>query len=657
MDEITEKEVEQLKKFETFRRLVQAIILRRFWVPLLAFALAFVACYTAVRARALKADRFEARAVLLFHPRGSEYVKAVDQKELFQILFRRSMKDKLAERLAGAKATDGFRRELYRTVEFRKDDHQPGVFNAIVWANTAERAIERANEFANLCLAEYADYRRADLKHWLATTETRRKELLDRMAALDKEEDDLTESTRLPQPRAELERMNESLSQQKLALADANIKLTKEESQLKKLRTAFEKIPKGVAANADALKRFLADFDKIDAEIVEAEALYTEKNPRMIVVRERRAALLARYEAFCKMRGINPADVADLDQIETMTDEIKAAEAKVDVARETCEAMEREIARTMKSVNHLQEIIPSYDRIRHRRETLQQSLTEVEDAVSDIHYLQASIENDLGLIEPVNSADETPPIGKKKFVFVLMAAAVFAGLASVAFVLFDVLCGRVHDLRELTFHSELEVLGALPPSPLDFASEQDQKKVLDGIYYKLHSSIDNSRMMVVARLPGAEFSRELHYELDWNCAMSGKRLLRIEIVSALDFTMTDEMTMLGGGVVLKGQSAFFPVQNVAHLSPGEMMLLENDVKKLDEEYDLFVLGCRQPLTHDSVYFDQMQKFCDISVVFVGARKTPRANLRHMIQRQKKIGKPMFVILSGERKMDLVRKGI
>lgn len=657
MDEMTEKEQEQLRRFETFRRLVQSIILRRFWVPLLAFAIAFAALYAVLLARALRSDRFESRAVLIFHPRKSERVKSIDQKELYQILFRRSLKDRLAAHERGSAATDAFCQYLYRTVEFSKDDRQPDIFNVIVRAPTEKLAIDRANAFADLCLAEYADYRKRNLQNCLGLEERRRQESLDRLAALDREEDDLNASTHLLQPRQELERLNDSLSQQRQAFAEASIKLTKERSQLKKLRLAFERIPKAVIAHIDELKRFLADFGKVDAEIADAEALYTEKNPRMVVVRARRAALADRYAAFCRKAGIDPADVTALDKVETMENEIKAAESRTDVAQETSEAIEREISRGLAAIARLQEIVPRYDRIRHRREMIQQSLMGIDDAVSDIHYLQASIENDLGLLEPVNSADETPPIGRKKLIFIVMAAVVFTGFVSVAFVLLDILFGRVYDLRELTFYHDLKILGALPPPSVPFASRQEEKKILGGIHYRFTTEVKDVRLMTIARLPGARFSRQLHYEFNWNCAMGGKRLLRLEIVPAVEFDMTDDMTMIGGGIAAKNQMGFFPVQDISRLTPGEMLLLENDVKELREKYDIFVVGRRQPISNKSIYFSQMLEFCDVAVVFVGARTTTRAALRQLLQRQKKSGKPLFVVMSGERNMNLVRKGV
>lgn len=657
MDEMTDLEQEQLKKFETFRRLVQAIVLRRFWIPLLAAALVFVGLYAFLYARALKSDRFESRAVLLFHPRESEHIRPMDQKELFQILFRRSLKEKLATTLRGADAPDWFRQMLLRTVEFSKDDHQPNVFNVIVRASSAEAAIERANAFAQLCLQEYASYRNADLKRWAETAETRRKELTERLVALDKEEDELAENTRLPQPRQELDRLNESLKQQKLALADATIRLTKETSQLKNLRRDLGEIPPSVVDHVEDLKHYIAAFEKIEAEIAEAEALYTEKNPRLIVVRERRANLQAKYEAFCRLYGIGTVDFTILSRVETLENSIKEAETRVDVARETCEALKREIANGAQDIAKLQEIIPNYDRIRRRRETVQQSLTEIEDNVSDIQYLKASVETDFSLIEPVNSAEETVPMSKKKLILILMASVVAGGGFSLFVVLIEILFGRVYDLREVSYYPELQPLGSLPPVGRTFSSEADEKRVLDRIYYKFHTAAENVRTMFVGRLPGGEFSKRLHDELDWNCAMGGRRLLRVEVVSAMDFEVTDKMSAMGGLVLQGRNQAFFPVGDISRFSPGEMMLLENDIKELEEKYDFFVIGRRVQLSNESIFFEQMLSFCDCSTIFVGSRRTSRQALRRAIQRQKRSGKAMFVVVSDERNMEIVEKGV
>lgn len=657
MDEMTEQEQEQLKKFETFRRLVQAIVLRRFWIPLLAAALVFVGLYAFLYARALKSDRFESRAVLLFHPRESERIRPMDPKELFQILFRRSLKEKLATTLRGADAPDWFRQMLLRTVEFSKDDRQPNVFNVIVRASSAEAAIERANAFARLCLQEYANYRNADLRRWAETAETRRKELTERLVALDKEEDELAENTRIPQPRQELERLNEALKQQKLALADATIRLTKESSQLKNLRRDLGEIPPSVVDHVEDLKHYIAAFEKIESEIAEAEALYTEKNPRLIVVRERRANLQSKYEAFCRIYGIGVVDFTILSRVDSLQNLIKEAETRVDVAHETCEALKREIANGARDIAKLQEIIPNYDRIRRRREVIQQSLTEIEDNVSDIQYLKSSVETDFSLIEPVNSAEETVPMSKKKLILILMASLVVGGGFSLFVVLFEILFGRVYDVREVFYHSELQPLGSLPTNEHTFASETDEKRVLDRIYYKFHTAAGDAQTMFVGRLPGGEYSKRLHDELDWNCAMGGKRLLRVEVVSAMDFVVTEKMSTMGGLVLQGRNQAFFPVGDISRFSPGEMMLLENDIKELREKYDFFTIGRRVPLSNESIFFEQMLSFCDCATIFVGARRTSRQALRCAIQRQRRANKLMFVVVSGERNMETVEKEV
>lgn len=653
MDEMTEKEREQLQRFETLRRLACAVLLRRLWAPLLVGVLAFAALCGVLYRRALAADRFEARAVFLFHPRATEHIKALEAKEVFQILFRRTLKDGLAERLMGEGASDAFRRRLYRTVEFRPEGSDPNIFNALVRAPTAQAAIERANAFAEVCLKAYAAYREADLGRWTETTEARRRELLARLDALAKEEEALDRGARVARPRQELARLDEALDRQKTALAEARVRLAKETAQLRRLEADWAEIPAAVVAHAGALRRRLAARDALDAEIAAAEGVYTERNPRLLVLRERRAALLAQDAAFCASNGVEGVARATIEKVDARAEALKQATARAEAARETCAALEAEIAGNARAVARLQEVLPGYARIDRRRELLQRALAEVEDIVSDIRYLRASVKDDLALVEPVASAEETAPLTRKKQMLAFMGACVAAGFAAVLLVLLDLLLGRVRDAAELALHPELNVLGSLPPETAPFASREEEKRILDGFSYRFTSAMASARTIVVGRLPGASYSRRLHDSFDWNCAMAGRRLLRVEIVSARGFAAPDGAETLGG-LALKGASAFFPVQDDTRLSPGEVELLKSDVKALGARFDLFVFGRRRPLARHSIYFEQMAKLCDCALLFVGAGATPRAALRAPLALRRRVGKPFFAVVSDERSWSKVR---
>lgn len=655
MDEMTAREREQLQRFETFRRLACAILLRRFWVPVVAFALAFLAFDAVLLDRARRADRFEARAVLLYHPRTAERVRALDRKDLFQILFRPTLKDALAARLSGAAATDALRQRLRQTVEFRQERDSPNAFNVVVRAESEAAAVARANAFAELCLKEYAAYRTADLRRWMETIDEQRKKLQGRLEELDAEEDRLVRATHQPLPERELDRLDETLGKQKAALAEAGVRRAKETARLKRLRADLATVPTAALGRLDELKRAQEELGKAEDDVVAAEALYTERNPRLVVARERRAALAAKYAAFCQAHGLGAIGRDELTKAETLVGQIEAAEAQEAAAREMCEALQSEIERNAKSLAQIQEAVPTYARLRHRREAIQTSLAGTEDTVADIRYLQASIPSDFTLVEPVKTAEETPLMTRKKTVAVVLGAGVAAGFVALLVVLLGVLFGRVRDAREVAFSPEARVLGSLPPPEVPFASEQEEKRALNGLCYRFSREAGDARTVLVARLPGATYSRPLHDAFDWNCAMGGKRLLRIEIVAAQDFAVTDDLRPLGG-LLLKGTEAFFPVQDVSRLSPGELQLLANDVKELGKTYDVVVLGRRTPLSNHSIYFEQMLRFCDCAVLFVGARRTPRASLRQALVRRKEADKPLFAVVSGERDPEKVRGG-
>ena len=657
MDEASANELEQLKKFEMFRRLATAIAMRIFWVPVVVGIVAFVSLFVVVSRRARYAERFEAHAVLFFRPHDTEHAKAATQDEVIQILMRRMLREALADRLAGGVANDGFRGTIARTTDFIVDEHNFSIFHLLARSADAGTAVKRVNTFAQVCIDEYAKYRGEDLDVLMKTSEENRKEIVRRMADLDKEEDELTKKMKMLQPRQELQRLNNELVRQKTALSEANVRLLRERSQQGNLEQEVKLYPQVVVDGLVSLKTLLQSADDASTEMRNAETLYTEKNPKLVVAREKFVSYRARVDEFCKEHGIDAkVDLVTISKIEETLKALAEARTKTCLAQETADALQSEISKIEEDIHRLQEVVPVFDRLQSRRETFQKSLAEVENVLADIRYQKLAIPRDLVLVEPVRVPDETPLITSKKMMLVVVCAAVAGGGSGFLLLLLCLLFGRVHDIREVAFNSEFVALGSVPPEGKKFVSEQDENRVMEGIYYRFRGAVGDVRTMLVGRLPKAEFSHPLQRAFDWNSAMYGKRMLRVEIVPSREFEMTDDMEALGG-VVMGRAGAFFPVNDISRLSPSEIALLESDVKTLSEKYDFFVFGRRQPFSEDSIFLDQMMKFCDCALLYVGARKTPRRALRAAALHQKAADKPMCVVVTGEKDWKLVRGGV
>lgn len=656
MAETTDNDLEQMKKFETLRRLLTAIVLRHIGVSALLFLLAFSWVFSTVLKRARYFERFEAVGVLFFRPRATEHVPPAGHDETVQVLLRYTLREKVADRLAGGEASLNFRQTIAGTTDFVVDPRSGNVFYLIARATTAAEAVRRATAFADVCLEEYAHYRGADLDVAFKTADDSRGEILKRLKELDDEEDALNRRTDFAQPQRELARLNETVQRQKTALSEANVRLSRESSQRRKIENDLAAWPKDFVSGIESVKALLGDLDKARDEVASAESRYTEKNPKLVVAREQFAALKARFQEIARRYDIQTLDQLTVDKIMTMVKDLSNLKTQVDLAQETTEALQAEIKKNEAEVKRLQELVPMFERLQRRRDGFNKTLAEIDNRLADIRYQRAAIRQDLTLIEPVRPPMEKPLMTPKKMILVLMLSGAVGGGSLVFLVLLDLLFGRVRDLRELTFYPELNPLGALPPDDVKFKSEADEKRVLDGIYYRFRPGIDASRILFVGRLPGGRFSRRLHDALNWNCAMCGKRVLRVEFVVSRDFEVTDDMEALGG-LVIGRNSAFFPVNDISRLSPSELTLLESDVKSLAKKYDLFVLGRRQPISDDSIFFEQMAHFCDVIQLYVGKRKTPRHCLRRAIERQKASGKTMYVVLSGEKNWRAIRGGL
>ncbi len=647
MEETSQNELEQMKKFEMLRRLGTAILLRRIWIPAVIFLIAFVALFIVIGRRAQFAERFEAHAVLFFRPRATEHARAASIDEVIQILLRRSLKEKVADKIAGTEATEGFRATMARVAEFRVDERSLGVFYVVARATTAEDALKRANVYADVCLEEYALYRNGDLDVLFKTAEESRAEILKRLHEIDLEEDELNKKTHFAQPKQELARLNDAILRQKTSLSEANVRLAREASQKRKTESDLAIYPKDLVSAIDTVKELLSDLDKARTEVADAESRYTARNPKLIVARERLATLRTRVEALCKKHGIDSIDAITVEKIESLVKELAATKAQVELAQETTEALQAEIKKNDEEVKRLQELAPAYERLQRRRDGFNASLAELEDTLSDLRYQRSAIPHDLTIVEPVRVPDETPPLSPKKMILMVMISGVFAG-ASLFFVfVWEIVLGRIHDVKELTFYSDLVTLGALPPDDVPFPSAHDEKRVMDGLYYAFRQGLDASRLLFLARLPGGDYVRRFHTAIEWNCAMCGKRILFIEFVDSHQFTMTDEMKPIGGGLVQFRSRGYFPVNDISRLSPSELTLLETDLKTLAKTYDLFVLGRDLPVSDSSIFFEQMVTLCDIATVFVGKGRTSRHAIRQVIKQQKASGKTIYAVLSGE----------
>lgn len=647
MEETSQNELEQMKKFEMLRRLGTAILLRRLWIPIVVFLVAFAALFVVIGRRAQFAERFEAHAVLFFRPRTTEHARAASNDEVIQILLRRSLKEKVADKIVGGEATEGFRGTMARVAEFRVDERSLGVFYVVARATTAADALKRANTYADVCLEEYALYRNGDLDVLFKTAEESKAEILKRLKEIDVEEDELNRKTRFAQPKQELARLNDAILRQKTSLSEANVRLAREAAQARKTEGDLAIYPKDLVAAIDTVKDLLSDLDKARTDVADAESRYTERNPKLVVAHERLATLRARVEALCRKHGIDTIDAITVEKIESLVKELAATKAQVELAQETTEALEAEIKKNDDEVKRLQELAPAYERLQRRRDGFNASLAEIEDTLSDLRYQRSAIPHDLTIVEPVRVPDETPPMTPKKMILMVMIAGVFAGASLFFAFVWEILFGRVYDVKELTYYPDLVTLGALPPDDVPFPSEHDEKRVMDGLYYALRPGLDSARLLFVARLPGGDYARRFHTAVEWNCAMCGKRLLFVEFVVSRDFTMTDEMKPIGGGLVLFHSRAYFPVNDISRLSPSELTLLETDLKTLAKTYDLFVLGRDLPVSDSSIFFEQMATLCDVVEIFVGKGRTSRHALRQALKIQKECGKPLYAVLSGE----------
>ncbi len=126
--------------------------------------------------------RFVVTARLLFNPRKISKIETLTEQQLLSILDRSSLKRKIAERV---EMPVGERESLPKDVEIAQERNPPNMFTLTVASQTENVAVQKANAYADILIEEYVAYRTTDLENRRTSVASRRKTLLDQLAAIE----------------------------------------------------------------------------------------------------------------------------------------------------------------------------------------------------------------------------------------------------------------------------------------------------------------------------------------------------------------------------------------------------------------------------------------------------------------------------------------
>lgn len=636
-----ELEEEQIRRLNALRRILLIVAGRWLWVALAAFvAVAGTLTFLLVRRTARSCERVVVQTKLQFYPKSAAKIPAMDARQVFQILTRDTM---VRDYIKRAKLTGVERLRAWIDLSLTQNRWDPRLFEITVKANTEARAVEKANCFADICLEEYAAYRRAELEKWLKTIDARRQELLAQSAALAADEQRLAQTHGVLAPEADVERLRTTISEQKVRLSELDVKATNEDLRVKRLKAELGTVSAKAFGHADELKDLQEELRRAEKEIVRLRELYTDKNPRLAVVLKTRADCRARLDAFLKAHEMPAMTVAELERLTAVYEKLRNAEVECEIHRSGRTALAQEIAANERQLKTLSDLLPQFEAFRRQRETLQPTIQGLEETISDIRYLQASIAGDLTQVERATGGRIASPYAKKNFLLGLAGGLFAAGGLLTLLVLVDFLFGRVRNAREAACYLGVRSLGPAVPKAACPAGVA-YKDTLDRICLQIERETAEKAVHFMGVLPGGAFVDELGEAMHWLLTMAGRRVVVLDIVPAKTFEAPEGAEFLAS-VCLMGGRGWFARANPLALSPSETKLLGEDIATLRTRFDLVLLRCAEPVTSD-IFLRQMLEIAEVPLFHVGAGRTPRAALRRLARDGAAVGKVPLVVVDG-----------
>lgn len=656
MDNQTDnEEAQQLVTINIYRKLVQAILLKYKFLLLFIFA-ASTACVLATMKKLVNMSPFHytAKTSLIFYPKRTSKIGSMDEHQVLRIFSRRIMQQKLAESMNLGREKGNV---SDYSIEIRQEWKQTNLFSIESHSSNKDDAINAVNLMAQICIKEYVAFRIEDLGKWGETVNTRKMELTESIKKIEDQIAELSQTTKIADPEQEFDRIKGVIVQLKNTRSDLQVKLTNAKISKENVELILKNIDTNALLNIEKLRSFHNDIKKVDDEIAKLRETYTDKNPRIIGLIERHNDIVNQYNDFLKEKNIKSFNLETLGKAAEVQSKLMDILINIESINERISVVDAEIKANEELAQKLTSIIPRIMQISHERESLQKALKDLDDDTSSINYLLATVKNDMAQVERCESATAQDPFSVANILLAVIAGlgCMFIAAALVAFI--GVIFGNVNDLDELLAYAEINALGAIPSSVhLYETASDDEKTAIGSIFYNFMQVEAPKKVVFLATLPGSNYSNFLKEGLNWNFAMSGKRLLHLKIVRADSFKEpTAPDAKIFGAAYYHGMEGETPADNPRALSQTELSLLQSDIAEMQNDFDTIFITSDEPFDRFGVFFDQMLQLCDSALVLVGARRTPRSLLRYVVSQQHKSGRCIMSILTNS-KDSISRKG-
>lgn len=640
-EELTESELEQMRKFAALQKIAGGILSK--WAPLLLIAflaMSVVFSVYVVWHYARSAHRFDAKTQLIYNPRKSAHVDNMSDKQLMTILERLSLKRRVGAKLD---LPTSERECLAIDLSIVHERKRSNLFTLTAQAPTWVGVVRKVNTYAEILINEYIDYRKRDLEALRDSILVRKASLLNHIAEIESEESIAKGKVGVAAPTEVLTTINALLSDQRRNLSMLSVQIANEEVKKAKLEAAVGPIGNAVVANASFIRKKSDELAALDKDIASLRVLYTDLNPKVAGKLEDRKALLAEYQAFLNEKGINDVAVEDLDRIEKSASELAEVITRLEVLAESQRSLQQEIADNEKKSDTLISVIPTLDRLKIKREDFERTMRDLEDQLDNIAYLELSVASDLQQIERAGGAGDKNPLSVKNFALAIAGAFVCTLVLAFWLLAIEFIFGKVRGAKELGAYGDVEVLGSLPKPGV--MSDEGERDVLGVVALKFCNADLPKGVVLLCRLPGSQPQPKFKEAVEWSLTMAGQNYFALNIVPSLGFTPPqDGETMIN--TVRKGTFGWFPVANRYSFAPTELQMLQADIATLRTEFDGVFLCMPDGLRRGGSFFSQLLGACESAIIEVAAGVTPRAELSYVRRHVKEAGKPMMGLVTG-----------
>ena len=616
---MSESEREQLRRLALLQKVSKLVLAKWAWL-LVAVFVALAASFSTylVRHTATSGHRFKAETSLMYSPRQVSRIENMSDKQLMSVIGRRSIKRRVAAELP--MSTEELEC-LTIDLDIVQERRPSNIFTLTARAPSRASAVAKVNAYASLLVKEYVEYRKRDLENWRESIMVRKQSMQRQIAELESEESTVKAGAGVVAPVETLTMLNSMLSDQRRTQSDLNVQIANEEAKRKRLESSVGNIGPLVAQNAGAIRRRNEEITALDAEIARLRELYTDANPKVIAKLEDRQRLIESYTRFLEGQGISGIDPAAIDQIAESADDLAETTMRLSALKENLESVNRAIEGNEKRAGELTAVIPSFERLRVRRNDLETIMRGLDDQIDNISYLEMSIANDLRQIERTEGADGTNPMRSRNFIIAFAAAMFCTAVLGFWILALELAFGKVSGGREIEAYDDMRYLGALPVK--GSMPEGAEKDVLGVISLKIADADVPNGIVLVSRLPGAAWHPGFWESLDWTLSMAGRPAFTLEIEAHADFTPPEGAETLVN-TVCKGQRGWFPVDNRYTLAPTELSILQADLQQLRQQYDMILLLMPSDIRRGGSFYDQLLGVCDTVLLGVGVGKTPRS---------------------------------